>query len=141
MLYQLGDGDGAVQFEVAPVNVHQVDQTRGFDFAEKAVLGRRPRLEGVGQAAEELAFQGKLFPKRIGGLDEFQALHKLRSAGKSVHLMRGDGTPLGWFVIRSIREGSTFLAKDGIGQVIDFDLQLARADPPAGSSVSTKDPL
>ena len=141
MLYQLGDGDGAVQFEVAPLNVHQVDQTQGFDFAEKAVLGRRPKLEGVGQAAEDLNLQGKLFPKRLGGLPEFKVLQDARQAGKSNHLIRGDGTPMGWFVILSIRQGSTYLDKDGVGQVIDFEIQMKRADPPAGAAASTRDGL
>jgi phage protein U len=38
--------------------------------------------------------------------------------------MRGDGTPFGWYKIVNITERSSFLDRDGVGRMVDFDLNL-----------------
>lgn len=125
MLFRLG----AVTFEVAPLNTHEVSRTASADFAEKAVLGRRPTLEFVGAGPEQLTLSGKVFPARFGGLENLASLDEARLAGLALPLVRGDGTPLGWFVIKELGSTDQALDRRGVGQVIDYQLQLARADP------------
>ena len=80
---------------------------------------------------------GRLLPKRIGGLSELAELHAMRQAGVAMFLMRGDGRPLGWFAIEKVEEKSTYLARDGVGQQIDFSISLVRADRPSAASFVT----
>jgi len=128
MLYALG----SVVFEVAPLNVDQVERSTGADFAEKPILGRRPAFEFMGQAAEDLTLQGKLFPEKLGGLDEMDQLQQLRAQGAAQHLLRGDGRAMGWFLIVGLRETGRFLGANGVPQLIEFEISLKQGDRPAG---------
>ena len=127
MLYMLG----SVEFEVAPLNVDQVDRSTGADFAEKAILGRRPAFEFMGQAAEDLQLRGKLFPQQLGGLDEWDELQQLRAGGGAQHLMRGDGRAMGWFLIVGLRETNRYLDAQGVAKVVEFEISLRQGDKPA----------
>ena len=63
-LYQLG----AIQFQVAPVNISEVSRETGSDFAAKDVMGAPRAREFVGEADERLTFAGTMFPQKFGGL-------------------------------------------------------------------------
>ncbi len=131
MLAQLG----AVQFTVAPFNINEHDHESGASFAAHEVIGRMPPLEFVGEAAEGWTVRGKLFPRKLGGLDEMAALHAMRRSGSAQFFMRGDGVPMGWVVIESARERSSYLDAGGVGRVIEFDITLKRADGPSAAGV------
>src|SRR5690606_18173049 len=109
-------------FEVVGLNPTETSHEAGADFAEKAVMGRRPPLEFVGEAAETWSVSAKLFPEKFGGLSSLEKLHQQRVAGKSLPFMRGDGVPLGWVVIESIRENSTYLDSKFVGRVIEVEI-------------------
>ena len=124
MMYQLGP----VQFELYPLNLDDVTQETGADYASKAILGRRPKLEFVGEAEETFSLTGKLFPSRFGGtLDDLRAI---RLSGLCVPFTRGDGQAIGWFVIEKSRAKGTSLDADGVGKMIEFEVTLKRDDPP-----------
>jgi phage protein U len=91
MLYQLG----AVQFEVAPVNIHEVSREVGADFAAKDIVGSpRPR-EFVGEADEKITLSGKLFPAHFRGLGGLAGLESMARGGQPQMLVRGDGSVFG----------------------------------------------
>lgn len=127
MLYALGP----LLFEVAPFNTHETEREAEMDFAAKDVLGRRRIHEKVGEGEEQFTMHGKLFPQKLGGLDELSLANAIRSSGAPQMLVRGDGTPLGWFLLRKVRERSSYLDTRGIGKMIDVDLELLRDDPPS----------
>ena len=131
MLYQLG----GVQFEVRPFNTHETSGDGEASFAEKPVMGRRPPLEFVGEGPQTKTLQCRIFPKEWGGLSQLSLLHAQRRAGKAQPLMRGDGTPEGWFVIDRINERASYLDADGVGKVIEVDVSLRRSDPPGAGSL------
>ncbi len=127
MLYAVG----SIVFDTFPLNVDQVSRFTGGDFAEKPIMGRTPSFEHVGEAAEELRLGGKLL-LRFGGQDEWDALHQLRREGRAQYVLRGDGRACGWFLIFSIREDDRFLDAKGRGQIVEFEIEMRRADrPPA----------
>jgi uncharacterized protein len=121
---------GAVPIEVWPFNAHEGSSSNEATFAEKAVLGRRPILEAVGDGASTLKFSGRLFPKKLGGLAELDQMQAQRAAQYAVPVMRGDGTPLGWFVITQVDVKSSHFAADGIGKVLEVEISLKQSDPP-----------
>ena len=90
-LYQLG----AIQLQVAPVNISELSRETGSDFAAKDVM-RAPRTrEFVGEADERLTFAGTLFPQKFGGLYGIDALQAIARAGQAQMLMRGGGSIFG----------------------------------------------
>jgi len=130
-LYQLG----AIQFQVAPVNISEVSRETGSDFAAKDVMGApRPR-EFVGEADERLTFAGTLFPRKFGGLSGIDALQSIARAGQPQMLMRGDGAVFGWYVIEKVTDKHSYLDVAGVGRMIEFEIELVKS-PNAASAAS-----
>jgi phage protein U len=129
MLAQLGP----VTFEVWPVNMHEHQHDAEATYAEKAVMGRRPPLEFVGEGPDTRSLYGTLWPVKFGGsMGDF---HAMRQSGKPQPLMLGNGTPLGWYVIERVNETGRFLTADGTAQKIDFYLNLKMDDPAGGGDL------
>ena len=122
MLYQLGE----VVFEVAPFNVDSIEKSSSTDSAWKPVFGAPERAEYVGEGAETMTLHGRLFPQALGGLDVMRLLHEQRVRAGAQFLMRGDGVPMGWFLIEKVAERSTYLDSQGVGRMIEFDIELRR---------------
>lgn len=129
MLYQIG----TVELDTRPFSIDQVEHTTGADFAVKGVIGTRPQREFTGEGEEKLVLSGQILPSRIGGMTELEALQDLRSSGRGVPVMRGDGKMMGWFVIVSIRANHGDLLRDGVGFTVKHSIELARVDPEAAN--------
>jgi phage protein U len=126
MLYQLG----ALQFQVAPFNVHEVTLQTGADFAAKDVVGMRRPREFVGEADSQLTLIGRLFPSKFGGLADLKHLQNMQAKGIPYHLTRGGGPDMNmeWWTIERVTERSTLLDRNGIGQVIEVEIVLMRSE-------------
>ena len=131
MLYQLG----TLTIRVAPFNVDRVTTTGATDYASKPVVGAMPPLEYVGEGANTMKLSGKLFPKVIGGLTELAILEGMRTSGSPQYLVRGDGVPLGWYVITQVTSKEDHLDVDGVGQQIDVSISLTKSGRPSRSSL------
>jgi len=121
---------GALTFKVWPFNPTGTGSDSGGEYVEKPVMGRRPPLEFVGDASEDFTISVRLFPAKLGGLGSLDQLHTIRKSGIPQYLMRGDGVPLGWFVVTNVSEQSSYLDARGVGQQIDVEITLRRADAP-----------
>jgi phage protein U len=133
MLYQLG----VLSIKVHPFNVNKVQGDASTDYVPKPVLGAEPPMEYVGEGANTWRLSGDLFPKVIGGLNELQLLHSMRSSGRPQFLLRGDGTPLGWVVIEKVSTREEHLGGDGVGQKISVDIEVRRAGRPSRLALFT----
>jgi phage protein U len=135
MLYQLG----AVQFEVAPVNIHQVKREVGADFASKDIVGGPRSREFVGEADEQITLAGKIFPAHFGGLGGLATIEAMARSGQPQMLLRGDGVVLGWYAIERLSESQSYLDRRGVGKIIEFNIALVKSpnSASAGSMLST----
>lgn len=122
---------GPVKFEVVPFNTDGYAHGHEAGFAEKPVLGARPGLEFVGEGAESWTIKAKVLPEKFGGMGHLERLYQARSSGLPQYMMRGDGAQMGWVVILSVKERSSYLGRNGIGRVIDVDISVKRCDPPS----------
>lgn len=122
---------GALRIEIAPFNVHEITETGETDYAVKPVVGTEQPIEFVGEAMNSISLSGRLFPHELGGLDELELLRQMRMSGKPQYLMRGDGTPYGWFAILGVQSRSSFLSQHGIGKQIEVSINLRRAPLPS----------
>jgi phage protein U len=77
-------------------------------------------------------------PYRIGGLENIEAVEAMRRGGMAEMLVRGDGRVLGWYVIERMVRQHTFLAPDGVGQVIHFEAIFVRVLVPAADEEFAK---
>ena len=145
---------GPVQFQVHPLNVHEVGHETATDWARKEIAGAAIYREWVGENDETIKLKGRVFPhfmakeisyrrkfeqhpempepeRSSGGLNELDVLDNIRRLGQSHLLIRGDGTKFGWYVIERLTRGHTFLELDGIGQQIEFEATFSRVPIPA----------
>lgn len=122
---------GSVQFDVTPFNTHEYSNTHATDFVDKPVVGARKPMEWVGEGDETFTISGRIFPKTYGGLNGLARLRAARAAGQPQFLMRGDGRPMGFVAILSVSEKSTYLDRDGVGKVIEFDVTVKQSGPPS----------
>lgn len=125
---------GALQVEVAPFNIDRISVSGETEYAVKDVVGAEPPLEFVGEGGNTMTLSGSLFPYALGGLSGLELLRQMRTSGKPQFIMRGDGTPLGWFAILSVSEDSRYLSRSGIGKQVGVSINLRRAQRPAARS-------
>ena len=135
---------GAVVFEILPIGLDEIDHGATASFAQHAVLGDMPPLEFTGKGPETWRIRGTLLPEfsinagvgdGSGGLSDIDALHTMRESGQAQYLMRGDGVPLGWVVLTRVTERSRKLNPQGVGRIIDVEIDVSRCGTPgiAGS--------
>ena len=122
---------GPVSFEVQPFNTHEYEHSHATDYVDKPVIGGRKPLEYVGEGDETWTITGRLFPKKLGGLNGLAQLAAIRASGHPTYLMRGDGRPMGFVAILSVQETSRHLAPDGIGRLIDFSVTVRQTGAPS----------
>ena len=125
---------GPIKFEIYPFNVVDYSHRHTAKFAEKPVLGAMMPLEWVGPGSETWTIKAKIFQHKFGGLDDLQRLFQARQAGRPLYLMRGDGNQMGWVVIESVSEKSTYLDGKGVGKVIEVDIGVKRSVAPSAGS-------
>lgn len=126
MLFSLGP----LAFEVAPLNMTEFNFSGDASFASKDVIGRSPVLEFMGEGQATMDIVAVLFPEKLGGLEMVDDLYDMRVSGDPHFLMRGDGVPLGWFVITSVYERATYLDAKGVPRKLELDISLSRTDGP-----------
>jgi phage protein U len=122
---------GMVQFEVEPLNLHEVDHTTMTSWAKKPIVGAANYREWTGEEDDELHLRGRIFPFRIGGLANLDAVEAARKKGVAALMMRGDGRYLGWYVIERMQRHDTYLAINGVGQQIEFEALFIRVPVPS----------
>lgn len=142
---------GLFTFELYPMNVHEVSHNTASDWARKEIAGAANYREWVGEGDEEVHLKGRVFPhffakhtrdpigplpgspNTSGGLGHLDVLDNIRRLGQAHALGRGGQNVhyhLGWFIIESLRRGHSFLAPDGIGQLIEFEATFQRVPVP-----------
>lgn len=136
---------GPIQFEIFPVSVNEVNHTTGTDWARKEIAGAPMYREWVGEGDEEIQLRGRLYPhffaqhakmrnqQSSGGIRELELIDNMRRLGQAHVLMRGDGWHFGWFIVERLSRAHTFLARDGIGQQVNFEASFIRVPVPFGN--------
>lgn len=121
---------GPVRFKVAPFSMSETSRKTGGSWVEKPVMGARPLVEFTGDGPEAWSIRARLLPRRFGGEGNLELLGLMRASGLPQYMLRGDGRLMGWVVLTDVSERSSYLDADGVGQVIEVDLSLRRAQRP-----------
>lgn len=121
---------GPALFEIAPMNLTKVKEGQKFPFASHDVLGGQPLLENMGIDSAVVELKGCLKPEHFGGLGELEALRAAQRTGIPLPLVRGDFTPLGFFVIEDMDIEHETLNEFGIGREIEVEIKLKSVATP-----------
>lgn len=121
---------GPIQFNVWPLNFHEMDHETGTDWAHKEIAGAAIYREWVGENDETRNIRGRIYPYRIGGMTDIERFDAYRRAGIANLLLGGDGRNLGWFVCERLTRNHSALSSEGVGQIIDFEATMARVPVP-----------
>lgn len=122
---------GPLQFQVWPLNVHEVDHETGSEWAHKLVVGAPIYREYTGEADDVIFFRGRIFPYRIGGMSSLELFEATRRSGMANLLVRGKGEIMGWYVCEKLHRSHKELSSEGVGQMIEFEAHMARIPSPA----------
>lgn len=123
---------GMLQFEVYPLNFHELDHRTATDWARKEIAGAPIHREYVGEGDEELHLRGRVFPYRLGGLGELEIMEQMRRDGEAHLITRSDGWRLGWYVMERLVRSHLFINPNAVGRQINFEAQFARVPVPDG---------
>lgn len=129
MLLQIGP----LQFDLTPLNVHELSRKADADYAKKDILGRPPVYEWIGEGEDVRTVRGRLFPFKTGGRGALALADTIRRSGAPQMVVRGDGGVLGWFIITSVNEREEYLAANGVGQLISVEVEIKKADAPTAA--------
>ncbi|WP_342361415.1 phage tail protein [Terrarubrum flagellatum] len=121
---------GPVVFDMTGVNHQSLSNEEKTAFGKHDVVGAAPIYEFGGEDEAKLTIEGKLLPRHLGGLDGLEALKAMRATGVAWMAVRGDGFPLGWHLIEKIKDKHGELDFNGVGQEVEFTVELLRAGAP-----------
>lgn len=127
---------GPVVFDLRN-NITGRGRTSKMAFAKHDVVGGAPVYEALGVDESTASLECVLHPYHFGGLARLEALELAMQAQTPLSLMRGDGVPLGWFIINEVDEKHADIAIAGVGQEVTFSLKLTRVDTPATSMITS----
>ena len=125
---------GGIIFEVAPINLHEIETTVGADYAEKDVVGAAKPREYMGEADTTITLSGKMFPQKFGGLGGFAALQLMAQLGVPQMVVQGSGAVWGFYLIDKVTRTDTYLDAGGVGRIVEFEINLIRS--PQGPTMS-----
>lgn len=115
-------------------DLQTIDQDVSSSFAKHDVMGAPPVYEDMGDDEGTVTLKGTLHPYFFGGaLKGLSALEAARQAKVPLPLMRGDYVPIGWFLINKISRSDAELSPEGIGNQIEYSVELLRAGSPGAS--------
>lgn len=104
-------------------------------FAKHDVYGAAPVYENTGEGETQATLSGKVLPYLFGGLNALAVLEASRLAKVPLPLMRGDYTPMGWFLITGISQTHDALEPhEGIGMEISWTVDLVKSGPPGSAA-------
>jgi len=123
---------GPLQFEVYPLNYHEMDHMTQSDWAKKEIAGSPYYREWVGEGDEELYIRGRIFPYSLRGkgLHSLDVMEQMRRAQLIEYIMLGDGRGLGWYLIEKLVRKHTNIVETGIGGKIEFETVFVRHPVP-----------
>lgn len=133
MLFMLG----GVRVSHSGFNVDKMGRENKASFAEYKVVGAEPKYEFMGDEQRKITLSGTIYPLAIGGYPALSALEAMRQSGVPTMLVRGDGGFSAWVIIESVKESHAHLTYQGVGQEVEHEITLLRADPPMAAGLGS----
>lgn len=119
---------GMFVFGLSTLAYQELQRQTDWKHPSNAVVGARDASQFTGKGEDTITLSGWVAPELTGSLYSLDALRLMADTGKAWILIQGTGRILGNFVITSIKEGKTYLTKNGEPARVDFTITLKRVD-------------
>ncbi|AEK60850.1 phage tail protein [Collimonas fungivorans] len=119
---------GMFVFSLPTLAYQDLQRQTEWKHPSSARVGTRDAHQYTGKGDDTITLTGWIAPELTGSLYSLDALRLMADTGKSWILIQGTGRIYGSFVITSMTEGRTVLAKNGDAGRVDFAVTLKRTD-------------
>ncbi len=128
---------GPVTFDLKN-DLQSLDFEAGTTLVAHDVMGAAPVYEVTGDEEATITLKGTLYPIFFqGALTGISLLEAARKQRTPLTMMRGDFTPMGWVLIKSISHSHSDLdAATGVGQTVEYTVNLVRITGAGGDIAS-----
>lgn len=119
---------GMFVFSLPTLAYHELQRQTEWKHPSTARVGTRDAHQYTGPGDDTITLSGWVAPELTGSLYSLDALRMMADSGKAWILIQGTGKIYGTFIITSMTEGKTMLAKNGDPARVDFSISLKRTD-------------
>lgn len=113
---------GNIRFDAVRMGMTSISHNKSVRFATHEVFKNKPRLQKIGQNADDLSITISLHRKSGNVQGRMDSLTEMMNAQKPVSYMMGNGRMVGNFVIDSLSEGIN--VSDDLGATIEAQVYL-----------------
>ena len=119
---------GDFVFSLPTLAFQDLARRTAWNWSQTPRVGVRAASQYIGPGDDPITLSGCLMPQVAGSASSLSRLRELGDKGEAWHLVSGDGTVHGVFVMLSVDERRTALFGDGTARKIDFTIELRRID-------------
>lgn len=119
---------GTFVFSLSTLAYDQLQRQMAWRHAASERIGARAARQYVGPGEETIELQGTVVAELAWDLLSLDDLRRLADTGLPQALVEGTGRVYGGYVITRLSETRKELFSDGTPRLIDFQLQLTRAE-------------
>lgn len=123
MLLSLGN----FKFAVDSTAYNELDRSADYPWSKVERLGGTPQFQAIGKEHRTVSIKGTVFPTYSNvGKNQIETLREMAAEMKPLHMVAGDGTILGKWVILGIEESKSAHFEDGVPRKQEFSMSLER---------------
>ena len=119
---------GMFIFDTDTTLFDELTRRRSWRHGRTERFGARAASQYLGPGEDQVTLSGKLIPELAGSYSSFEKLVEMADTGEAYPLADGLGNILGSFTIETIDEQHGNLIDNGRARIIDFNIDLKRAD-------------
>ncbi len=119
---------GMFIFDTDTTLFDELSRRRSWRHGRTERFGARAASQYLGPGDDQVTLSGKLIPELAGSYSSMEKLAEMADTGEAYPLADGLGNIMGSYTIETIDEQHGTLIDNGRARVIDFNIDLKRAD-------------
>ena len=119
---------GMFIFDTDTTLFDELTRRRSWRHGRTERFGARAASQYLGPGEDQVTLSGKLIPELAGSYSSIEKLVEMADTGEAYPLADGLGNILGSLTIETIDEQHGNLIDNGRARIIDFNIDLKRAD-------------
>lgn len=119
---------GPHSFAILPMSYQTLATKTGIHLPAIARFGNDDVRQVTGRPSPEISIDGLLFPKELGGKDEYDAMRVTQARGQAVMMVglsASVGRSFGRVLIEGISDTQEEIDVDGAGKMVKFSITIA----------------
>jgi phage protein U len=115
-------------FSILPMSYQTLGTKTGIHLPAINRFGNDDVRQFTGRPSPEFTIDGLLFPKELGGKDEYDAMRVTQARGQAVMMIglaASIGTSFGRVMIENVSDTQEEIDIDGLGKMVKFSVSIA----------------